>query len=483
MKQHIPGKPGVHCLIVPLVLIAAYSITGITPAFAAESATTGTSISAQNLAQQSALPSLTGSDGGDTLAPPTGMLDINRAVQRAVRWHPDIGAEVGKLFAEAEKVNIAEAKYYPQVNGGFDSGITNSYSDHGYSPSLVLSLSQMLYDFGKVASSVREANAAVAQQQANVLVSIDMVAHDAAAALVQVQGYQQLVDISRQQLEALNHIAGLANMRNSEGASSRSDVVQTQTRIEGAQATLTQYQASLDRWRASLATWLGWQSVGDISNDFPSGLLNACQTDKVDDRLVPSVLAAWAQANQASAQLDNANAQMLPTISLEPEVTHYLNNRYANSRTLDRTQYSAWVRVKMPLYQGGGLSASRDAARHSLEAASAGVKSAQLKARQQLHEARDEATGLQQALQIQRRQRSLGEETRELYQMQYLELGSRPLLDVLNVEQEIYQTRFTLQQTETRLRTLQLDCLYNTGRMRTAFALDRHAIQGVELQP
>ncbi|BDH47486.1 TolC family type I secretion outer membrane protein [Salmonella enterica subsp. enterica serovar Choleraesuis] len=430
------------------------------------------------------LPTLKGRDPGlsvNTAAP--SVLNINQAVQRAVQWYPDIGTQAGKLFTAAEKVNIASAKYYPQINGGVNNGITNSYSDHGYSPSLVLSLSQMLYDFGKVDSSVREANAAVAEQQATVLLSIDKVAHDTAAALVQVQGYQELVNIATEQLSALNDIGKLANERNSEGASSLSDVVQTDARIEGARATLTQYQASLERWRATLITYLGWNSIGRVSNEFPASLGKSCSVADIDDQLVPAVLAARAQVNQAVAQLQNAEAQMKPTISLEPEVTHYLNDRYANSKELDRTQYSAYVRVKMPIYQGGGLTASRNAAQHSLDAATSAVRTAQLEVRQQLSAAQNEAVSLQQALLIQARQQELTNKTRELYQQQYLDLGSRPFLDVLNAEQEVYQARFTQQQTESQLRTLQLDCLYNTGRTRTEFALNNQSIQGVEIQP
>nr|WP_154324601.1 TolC family outer membrane protein [Pantoea sp. 201603H] len=440
-------------------------------------------ISTQHIIPQQELPSLSGPTPNNMPDRAPDVLDIKNAVQRAVQWHPDISEAIGVLFSQSEKVDVARAKYYPQISGGFNNGITNTYRDNGYSPSLVLSLSQMLYDFGKVDNAVREANAAVAQQQANVLVSIDTIAHDAAAALVQVQGYQQLVSIAQDQLQALNSIGDLARQRNDEGASSLSDVVQTRTRIEGARATLTQYQASLDRWRATLATYMGWKMINRVNNDFPGELANACQTTQVDDRLVPSVLAAWARANQAQAQVASADAQMLPTISLEPEVTHYLNDRYANSAALDRTQYSAWVRVQMPLYQGGALSASRNAAQHSLEAANAAVRTAQLDARQQLSEAQNESGSLQQTLQIQARQQALGEKTRSLYQDQYLQLGTRPLLDVLNAEQEIYQSRFTEQQTQSQLRSLQLDCLYSTGRIRSVFTLDSQAIQGVEIRP
>ncbi|MEX3021781.1 TolC family outer membrane protein [Kluyvera sp. STS39-E] len=442
-------------------------------------------IDPQKIAGQDQLPNLRGRDpglGASNVTPPAN-LNIGQAVSRAVQWYPDIGTEAGKLFTTAEKVDVARARYYPQISGGLNNGVTNSYSNHGNVPSVVLSLSQMLYDFGLTDSAVSEANAAVAGQQAVVLLSIDKVAHDTAAALVQVQGYQQLVAIAEEQLRSLQQLGKLANERNSEGASSLSDVVQTDARIEGARATLAQNQANLQRWRATLSTYVGWDNIAQVSNEFPASLGKSCSVATVDDQLVPSVLAARARVNQAVAQLAGAEAQMKPTISVESEVTHYLNDRYANSEQLDRTQYTAYVRVKMPIYQGGGLTANRDAAQYSLDAATTAVRSAQLEVRQQLSAAQSASVSLQQALQIQARQQILTQKTRELYQQQYLDLGSRPFLDVLNAEQEVYQAQFTQQETESQLRTLQLDCLYNTGRTREQFALNNQSIQGVEIQP
>ncbi|RLM28291.1 type I secretion protein TolC [Brenneria alni] len=440
-------------------------------------------ISTGQIVARQQLPSLSG-----PVAPPVASkapenLDINLAVARAVSWHPDIREAVGRLFEQSEAVNVARSQYYPQVSGGINNGITNTYSNSGYSPSLVLSISQMLYDFGKVDSQVRAANAGVAQEQANVLVSIDTVAHDTASAIVRVQGYQNLVKIARDQLAALNKISQLARQRNDEGASSLSDVVQSEARIEGARSTLLQYQANLDRWRATLASRLGWERIQGVNDDFPNSLRQACEGSEPDDRLIPAVLAAYARANKAQAQLAEASARMLPTISLQPEVSHYLNDRYANSETLDRTQYAAWVKVEMPLYQGGGLTASRNAAAHSLEAANAAVQTARLDARQQLTESQNEARSLARTLQIQARQQELGEKTRVLYQQQYLDLGTRTLLDVLNAEQEVFQARFTEQQTLIQLHQLQLDCLYSTGKMRSAFTLNNRTIQTVEIQP
>lgn len=410
-------------------------------------------------------------------------LDMSDAVAMAVNWHPTITQAVGKLFEQSANVDVAKAKYYPQVNAGVNNGYSNTYTNKGYSPSIDISLSQMLYDFGKVSSSVRAANAAVAQQQAEVMLTIDQVAHDTASAVVQVQGYQQLVTMATQQLDSLKQIGNLIRQRNTEGASPLSDVVQTDTRIEGAQATLMQYQASLQRWQATLATYIGVQGVNQVTQDVPETLTRACAVQHPDYKLIPSVLAAWAGANQAQANVDNANAQMMPTISLEPEVTHYLNDHYSGSSELDKTQYTASIRMQMPLYQGGGLSASRDAAEQALSAANAAIKAAQLEAYQKLATSQDEATNLGQTLVIQQRQQALGEKTLGLYQDQYLQLGTRPLLDLLNVDQEIFQAKFSQAQTLAQLNSLQLDCLFSTGMMRSVFRLDNRRIQGVDIRP
>ena len=440
-------------------------------------------ITPEGLATSQMLPSLDGSVAELPLsAAAPGNLTLNDAVSRAVSWHPAIRESIGKLLSQNEQIDVAKSKYYPQVTAGVNNGYSNTYNDQGFSPSLVISVSQMLYDFGKVASQVRAETAGAAQQQANVLLSIDTVAHETANAIVQVQSWQQMVDAAEAQLSALNGIGRLTRQRNDEGATSLSDVVQTDARIESARSQLAQYQANLDSNKATLMSLLGWNSLNGISNAFPVKLDSSCDVAKPDDKLVPAVLAAWAQANVAQANLDYANAQMTPTISLEPSVQHYLNDKYPSHEVLDKTQYSTWVKVEMPLYQGGGLTARRNAAGHAVDSAQYSVQRARLDVRQKLLESRSQAMNLATALQILRRQQRLSERTRELYQQQYLDLGSRPLLDVLNAEQEVYQARFAELQTQSQLRQLQLNCLYNTGTLRQAFALNNRSIQSVEIQ-
>lgn len=331
-------------------------------------------------------------------------MTITQAVDSAVNWHPSVTQSIAKLQQQLAQVDMAESHYYPQVSAGMNNSYTNTYRHAGMTPSMVVSVSQVLYNFGKISSSISAAKAAVASGQASVLLNIDQITHDTASTVVQIVGYQQLVTIAREQMQSLQHIGKLIVQRNEAGASSRSDVVQTQTRIEGAQAILMQYQASLQRFKELLTTYTGLMEHPSLSDELPVAMKQACQLSHLNYQSVPAVMVAWADAVQARAQLAQASAQMRPTISLQPEVTHYLNDRYSNSEILDKTQYSAWLKLQMPLYQGGGLSAARDSARRGLESAESAVKVAQLAAMQKLTTASAQAQSLQQSLQVKQRQ-------------------------------------------------------------------------------
>ncbi|MFP3498332.1 TolC family protein, partial [Pseudomonas sp. SIMBA_059] len=125
-----------------------------------------------------------------------------------------------------------------------------------------------------------------------------------------------------------------------------------------------------------------------------------------------------------------------------------------NSR-MDRTQAGIYLNVEVPIYQGGAISARSRAAGHALTAADSAEDAARLQARRGLAEAMAQTSGLGRRLtSLEARQVSI-QEARMLYGRQYLDLGTRPLLDLLNAEQEIYQSRFELAGTRSDL--LRLD--------------------------
>lgn len=424
--------------------------------------------------------------------PPIGMapvasgerLSLTDAVLQAAQWHPSIAEAIGNLYKQGEGINVARAGYYPQISGGLRTGYDTGYGGDRNSQALNLSLKQMLYDFGKVDSAVNAAKAAAARAQANILLVVDDLARDTAYAWIETRRYEQLMTIARDQIRGVGDIAGMARQRSDMGASTRSDVVQAESRVESARATLEEYQSQYERWRSTLAALMGRVTPPALAEGSPAELNQACKRPAQGDDRLPAVLMALAQRAQGQAELAQAKAEAYPTLSLQPQVNHYLDDDYnRDNARLDRTQAGIYLNVEVPIYQGGSISARTRAAGHALTAADAAEDAARLQARRGLAEAKAQTSGLGRRLtSLEARQVSI-QEARMLYGRQYLDLGTRPLLDLLNAEQEIYQSRFELAGTRSDLLRLDVDCLYNTGALRTAFGLEGRNLQGVEIQP
>lgn len=412
-------------------------------------------------------------------------LDLPRAIQLAVAWHPAIAESIGQLYQQHDNVTVARSGYYPQIKGGFNSGYDSGLTGNGQSQAFTLSMSQMLYDFGKVDSAVDSAVAKLNGKQASVLLAIDQVARDTAFAVIELQRYQALLAISREQVKGLTAIADLAQKRSDMGASTRSDLIQARSRVEAAVATQLQYTALYNRWRSTLGSLLGARTPVSITASMPATLKQSCDGINADQVLTPSLLIAQAQQVDAQAQIAQARAEAMPTVSLDPTATQYLDNNDEDGSVggRDRTRYGVFLNVQMPLYQGGAITARKSAAAQALRAAEAANDAARLAVRQGLLEARDQTSSLEQRLStLDFRERSISE-TRDLYRQQYLELGTRPLLDLLNAEQEIHQAAMDRANTAADLNRLEIDCLYNSSALRTAFNLDSSTIQGVEIRP
>ncbi|MDU7557591.1 MAG: TolC family protein, partial [Pseudomonas sp.] len=219
--------------------------------------------------------------GVSASAPPQrvipGTLDLTRAVQMVVAWHPAIAESIGKLYQQQQNVTIARSGYYPQISGGLRSGYDSGLNGSGESQAFTLSMSQMLYDFGKVSSTVDSALARVNGSQAAVLLAVDQVTRETSFSVIELQRAQTLQRLAREQVDGLAAIADLAKKRSDMGASTRSDLIQARSRVEAAMATQLQFTAQLNRWRGALSSLLGSQAPVSVTPGFPDSLEHSCQ--------------------------------------------------------------------------------------------------------------------------------------------------------------------------------------------------------------
>ncbi len=410
-------------------------------------------------------------------------LDFNEAVSQAVGWHPAVGESVGELRRQQQNIRAARAGYFPQLSLGVIGGYDSETDGDGDGHAVQLYVSQVIYDFGKISGSVDAATATAHASQARVLLQIDTVARDTAQAALEVLRYQTLMRSADAQVEGVSSISDLVRMRNQRGASTRSDVLQSQARIESARANRQQTLAQLSRWRSVLQNLVGVTEPIVLKPGVPGAVMNGCMVDPLKVNTAPSVLVAEAERSQAVAQLKEARAQSWPTLSLDGSVNRYLDQQYVDSNALNDHESAIFLNLSMPIYQGGRIFSNRDAANFAMRSAEAAKDTAQLTVSRDLRIAQSQSVGLERSLNILDARLRAIEETRDLYRKQYSALGTRTLVELLNSEDEVQQARVELANNQYDLYRLNIDCLYTVGEIRAAFALQGRSIQGVEILP
>lgn len=405
--------------------------------------------------------------------PDNSPLSMTDAVRAAVQTHPSVRGARQQVLQAGEGVEAAKAGYRPQITGGIE-GQTNSYRNSSYDSRHVytarLNASQMLYDFGKVAGATRQAKAGVRATEAQVQLVTDEIVMSTAQAWVDAHLQQRLTEIAREQLDAVMSITALVRERVEKGATSRSDLEQASSRVESLRSQLLAAEAEAQRASLTLMHLTGRVAPVAIAGDIPPMLQNAaCQSNLETD--TAAVRVALARRDEARAQLDVARAERLPTISLDGNVGQALTE---GSRLYGeyRTTGQIGLNLSMPLYQGGATEARARGAQYQLRAYEDAVQQARLEASQGLADARAQVVGWAERAPVLEKRVASIDATRELYRQQYLQLGTRSLLDLLNAEQEYYSARVEQAQGTHVQYRLAVQCLYFRDRLRTTFGLD-----------
>lgn len=410
------------------------------------------------------LAAISASSGAQAVGQAT-PLTIVDAVHEAVSWHPAVKRAIGQLNQGVEEIKAARAAYGPQLSVGLGSDFEDP-AGASLRPRATVSASQLLYDFGKVSSKVDSAKAAEAVDRAQLIGTIDSLARDTSYAVIEVQRAVALRTAALDQLESVNAISDLVEQRYRHGAATKSDALQAKSRVQAAQGTIAQLTAQQERWRATLAHLLGRSDFGPVAETAPPWLDHACAIQNIDWTRVPAIMEASAQRDRVEADLEYAKAARLPTVSLGAGTSADIGAPFSN-----RSRYSFGINVSTDLY-GSRVSRSQlRGAAFALEASDAALANTRNDVFAATEEAKRQVSSLRRVLDILRARAASMGETDKLYRLQYLQMGTRTLVDLLNAVQELHQSNFDMVNVAHDLRRLEIDCLFNTGQIRQAFDL------------
>lgn len=418
--------------------------------------TTG-SISSGNSAVSSTPPATT----GRSLEPVT---DVESAVRRAINWHPAIREAAGKIKEQGELIADAKSGYLPSVGGGVNLGAENN--DRGdWAPRFNLTATQMIYDFGKVSGRVEAESALEDARKAEFLASVDDVIRETALASVEVLRAEKLAVVANDQIGDVQAIGKLVAARTDQGASTRSDKLQAEARVQSAESRAIEIGAQKQRWASALNALVGATSPVQLGASMPLKLQTACAGAAPIFEIVPAVVAAKSRKREADARVKLARAEMLPTLALEASGEF---NMWDSNEDPD---YVVGLKIKGDLYNGGSFQARQNAAKYAAQSSEAAVAAALFDVQKSWNESSAQVISLEALQKSLASRQPMMRETRDLYQKQFLDLGTRTLLDVLNADQELHSARFDEINTRFDLYKLNVECAYASGRLREVFGL------------
>jgi outer membrane protein len=302
-----------------------------------------------------------------------------------------------------------------------------------------VTVTQNVYSGMRTVNSTRSAEAAVRGARETLRNTEQNVLLDAVIAYMDVLRDSAIVELQRQNLEALREQQRATRDRFDVGELTRTDVAQADARVALAESQLTAARAQLNASRAAFQRDIGvapgrLTPARPVENRLPTSLEASIAASENQH---PALAASRHGVDVASLQVKVAEGELLPVVSIQGTVSR----DHDPSSTVDRNDSaSVFGRLTVPIYQGGGeysrvrqsketLGQRRleaDVVRDQVRAAvvqSFGLLSA---ARFQVEAAQAQVNAAQIAL----------DGVREEYRV-----GQRTTLDVLNAQAELVNAR------------------------------------------
>jgi adhesin transport system outer membrane protein len=305
-----------------------------------------------------------------------------------------------------------------------------------------VTVTQNLFDGFEGDSERRRQGERVNSARSRVADTANSIALRTTQAYLEVQRSSAVVSVARQNVAAHQQVLGRVRTRISGGGGSPVDANVASARLEAARATLAEAEA---RYRD--ATTLYRSVVGAAPGKLqpvraPVKALPGHVEIAVGEarRMAPSVVAALADTRAAEAAIDTARSRFYPRIDAQVGVD---GNYGLYHRDRSRTEASAMLVLRQNLYRGGIDSARvAEARERSFEAKDAAENARRVVER----EVRFAWSAIQTAAARRgalARQLEQNEAAYRGYVEQY-DLGQRTLIDILDIQNEIFISRTNL---------------------------------------
>lgn len=359
---------------------------------------------------------------------------LEQSVQIALTQYPSILAAQSRQSAAQSDIGRAQAAHWPQVAW---SGTQSTYNAGNVPNNWIQSptVSLNVWSGWKIESDVERSRALADAGGHQQRITRDEVA------LLATEGYLnwaralELVHLARKNLDDHARIRAAISEIVKVDMGRKIDLDQVEVRFENAGISLQQREAEL----TSAAQRLNRMLLGRLPAkpegiDFQPGKLPASPELALADinNTHPKIAFQLSQIEAARASVVSARSQHSPTVNVT-----YGKQVYQGSGQGD---YVAQLNVQMPIFSGGMVAAATDTASAQLRAAEFDLQDVRLTLREKLLSAWSDWNAAKSKAILGQRQSSIAANLVEGYESQF-QIGRRSLLDLLNVQNDLYTYR------------------------------------------
>jgi outer membrane protein len=287
---------------------------------------------------------------------------LREALVSAYHTNPTLTAQRETLRATDANVAIAKAAGRPQVSAtvGVNRSITQSgvlvSAGKGPNLSAEVAVSYPLFNGGSVRNSVRAAETRVDAGRATLRAVEGDVFTQATTAYMDVIRDRAIVELNQNNVKVLETNLQATQDRFQIGDLTRTDVAQSESRLQLGRAQLAQAQGTLTASEATYRQVIG-HAPGQLAPPPPLSPLPTTADEAVRIALAnnPDLISISRQAIAAGYDVDVARASRLPTLSAQA-TGDYVNNLAGNSPAgfpNTGVETTVGLSARIPIFQGG----------------------------------------------------------------------------------------------------------------------------------
>ena len=396
------------------------------------------------------------------------------AVQTTVMSYPEIGEASANRRAIDQELEQAHGLYYPSLDlaagGGKEWTDTVSIDDEWLTRlESSISLSQTLFDGGARSAEVDRQESRVDSAAYRVRERAEAIGLDAVQAYLDVLRNLEVVNLAAENVEIHKQTLTEIQDRVDAGQSGVGDTQQTEARVSAAEATLVETLRQLDASEIAYRRLVGESPVNLELPEFNDGVI----PDTLEDIIAigmdsnPDIRFAKADVNTSDAEIRAAEANFYPTVALELDASadHDIDGIEGHN-----DDFTAMVRLRYNLYRGGiDVGRQKEAVERSSESKQRQMRFERL-VEQEIREswsilARSKARAAALSDQV-----VANGQVASTYRQEF-EIGQRDLLDMLDSDNELFNSRTSLATVEYAVLFAKYRLLATMGRLNSTLGV------------